>query len=182
MSTVVVERTVATPQKQRSWATVLLIAIDVLALELALFLGCVTRIALRPLFPIYLGRAQFEGLAVGILVLPVVYYIAGLYPGYGMGAVQRMKSRAYTTLTIFGVLLTWNYILEDRQWSRGVLLITAVFALTTAPALEGLFRNMLIRRGICGEPVIILGAGRTGTLIARKLKKEYGLEIGRAHV
>ncbi len=175
MSTAAIEQAIAAPPKQRAWATALLVLIDVLALELALSLGCVTRFALRPLFPITLARPQFEGLAIGVLILPIVYYGIGLYPGYGIGAVQRIRLRAYATLTIFGVLLTWNYIFEDRQWSRGVLLITVVFALTVPPALEAIFRRILIRRGICGEPVVILGAGRTGSLVARKLQKEYDL-------
>ena len=175
MSTAAVEHAIVAPAKQRSWATALLVLIDVCALELAVFLGCVARIALRTFFPITLGRAQFQGLAIGVLILPIVYHGIGLYPGYGIGAVQRIRLRVYATLTIFGVLLTWNYIFEDRQWSRGVLFLTAIFALIIPAALEALFRKTLIRRGICGEPVLILGAGRTGSLVARKLKKEYDL-------
>ncbi|HZS56624.1 MAG TPA: exopolysaccharide biosynthesis polyprenyl glycosylphosphotransferase [Bryobacteraceae bacterium] len=171
------EQVVAVPLRQSSWATLWLVLIDVVALEMALFLGCLVRLALRPLLPITLARPQFEGLAIGVLILPIVFYGIGLYPGYGLGAVQRVRSRAYSTVTVFGVLLTWNYIFEERQWSRGVLLITVLFALTIPPALEALFRKMLIRRGICGEPVIILGAGRTGSLVARKLKKEYDLGL-----
>jgi Undecaprenyl-phosphate galactose phosphotransferase WbaP len=176
MSTTAIQQAaVAAPAKQRSWATALLVLIDVFALEFALVLGCLVRTGLRALYPITLNRPQYEGLAVGVLILPIVYYAVGLYPGYGIGAVQRIRLRAYATSTIFGVLLTWNYIFEDRQWSRGVLFITLLFALIIPPALEALFRKTLIRRGICGEPVVILGAGRTGSLVARKLKKEYDL-------
>ncbi len=175
MSTATLPQVAVAPPKQRSWATGLLILIDVLGLEFALLLACMARLALRPLFPITLARPQFEGLAIGVLILPIVYSAIGLYPGYGVGAVQRIRLRAYATMTIFGALLTWNYIFEDRQWSRGVLLITVVFALIIPPAMEALCRRTLIRRGICGEPVIILGAGRTGTLVARKLKKEFDL-------
>ncbi|MBV8897359.1 MAG: sugar transferase, partial [Acidobacteriaceae bacterium] len=175
MSTTAIDQAVAAPLRQRSWGTALLVLIDIFALEFALLLGCLARISVRMLYPISLYRPQYEGLAVGILTLPLVYYAVGLYPGYGTGAVQRIRLRAYATFTIFGVLLTWNYIFEDRQWSRGVLFLTLVFALIIPPAIEALFRKTLIRRGICGEPVIIMGAGRTGSLVARKLKKEYDL-------
>ena len=175
MSTTAIDQTVAAPVRQRSWGTALLVLIDVFALEFALLLGCLARISVRTLYPISLYRPQYEGLAVGVLTLPLVYYAVGLYPGYGTGAVQRIRLRAYATFTIFGVLLTWNYIFEDRQWSRGVLFLTLVFALIIPPAIEALFRKTLIRRGVCGEPVIIMGAGRTGSLVARKLKKEYDL-------
>lgn len=175
MSTAAVQQAIAAPARQRYWPTALLVLVDVLALELALFIACVVRLALRSVSPISLARPQFEGLAIGVLILPVVYYFLGVYPGYGIGAVQRIRLRVYAALIIFGVLLTWNYIFADRQWSRGVMLLTAIFALAILPAVETLCRNALLRRGICGEAVVILGAGRTGSLLARKLKKQYDL-------
>jgi FlaA1/EpsC-like NDP-sugar epimerase len=149
--------------------------IDILALEAALLFGCLARLSLHTVFPISLGVSQYVGLAGGILTLPLAYYYMGLYPGYGMGAVQRLRVRSYTTIFVFGVLLTWRYIFEDPRWSRGVLLVTALFALVIPPALEGLLRKNLITRGVCGEPVVILGAGRTGALLVRRLEQEFDL-------
>lgn len=176
MSAAAAEQVIALSEiKQRSWATVAVVMIDVLALELSLSLACLVRLFFSSLFPITLGAPQYEGLALGVLILPVAYYCVGLYPGYGIGAVQRLRSRSYTTLFVFGALLTWNYIFEDRQWSRGVLLVTALFALLIPPALEALLRKNLIARGVCGEPVVILGGGTTGALVARTLQREFDL-------
>lgn len=176
MSAATAPQAVVVPEvKQRSWATFAIVMIDVFALELALFLGCVTRQALATLFPISLGLPQYGGLALGILTLPLAYFAAGLYPGYGVGAVQRLRSRVYATLFVFGVLLTWNYIFAERQWSRGVLFSTMVFALFIPPLLERLLRKRLIARGVCGEPVVILGGGKTGSLVARTLQQQYDL-------
>ena len=161
--------------KQRSWATFAIVMIDVLALELALFLGCITRQSFATIFPITLGVQQYAGLAIGVLTLPLAYLAAGLYPGYGMGAVQRLRARFYATLFVFAVLLTWNYIFEERQWSRGVLLSTMFFALFIPLLLERLLRKRLIAGGVCGQPVVILGAGKTGSLVARTLQHEYDL-------
>lgn len=161
--------------KQRSWATFAIVMIDVLGLELALSLGCIARQALASFFPIALGAPQYAGLAVGVLILPLAYLAAGLYPGYGVGAVQRLRARVYATLFVFAVLLTWDYIFEERQWSRGVLLSTMFFALFVPQLLERLLRKRLIARGVCGQPVVILGAGKTGTLVARTLLREYDL-------
>ncbi len=166
---------VAREVKQRSWATFSIVMIDVLALELALFLGCVTRQSFAGLFPISLGPPQYAGLAVGVLTLPLAYFAAGLYPGYGMGAVQRLRARVYATLFVFSILLTWNYIFEERQWSRGVLLITLLFALIIPTVLERLLRKKLIERGVCGQPVLILGGGKTGALVAKTLQQENDL-------
>ncbi|MGA8027671.1 MAG: exopolysaccharide biosynthesis polyprenyl glycosylphosphotransferase, partial [Bryobacteraceae bacterium] len=176
MSAAAAQRVIVIPEaKQRSWATLAIVAIDILALELALLFGCLVRILLQAWVPIGLGRPQYEGLALGILTLPLIYYWVGLYPGYGMGAVQRLRTRVYATFTVFVVLLVWNYVFQDRQWSRGVLLSTLVFALILPPAMEALARKVLIARGVFGLPVIILGAGETGALVAGKLRRQSEL-------
>ena len=163
MSAAAAEQILVLPEvKQRSWATAAIVLIDVVALELALLLGCMARYYLHSIFPIALARAQYQGLALGVLTLPLAYYWMGLYPGYGMGAVQRIRGRVYATFSVFVVLLTWNYAFQDHQWSRGVLLLTMFFALILAPALEAPLRKFLIARGICGVPMLVLGGGSTG--------------------
>jgi Undecaprenyl-phosphate galactose phosphotransferase WbaP len=176
MSAAATERLLIVPQvKQRSWATFAIISIDILALELSLLFGCLARYFLHSVFPIGLGAPQYQGLALGVLTLPLAYYWVGLYPGYGVGAVQRMRARVYATCTVFMLLLAWNYAFQDRQWSRGVLLLTMFFALILAPALESKFRNALVARGICGVPIVVLGGGQTGSLVVRTLLRERGL-------
>jgi Undecaprenyl-phosphate galactose phosphotransferase WbaP len=169
-------RTLEIPQiPQRSWATPAIVLIDVVALEVSLLLACLVRYFLHSLFPIGLEAPQYLGLAVGVLTLPLAYYWVGLYPGYGMGAVQRIRGRVYATFTVFCVLLIWNYSFHDHQWSRGVLVFTMFFALILAPALESPLRKAMIVRGICGVPVVILGAGTTGTSVVKALRKERDL-------
>ncbi len=178
MSAAAAERIFVLPQvKQRSWATAAIVFTDVIALELSLFLACLLRYFLHAIFPITLGPAQYEGLAFGVLTLPLAYYWMGLYPGYGLGAVQRIRGRANATFVVFVVLLTWNYAFQDHQWSRGVLLFTMFFALILAPALEAPLRKVLIARGICGVPVVVLGAGSTGAMVVKTLKRESDLGL-----
>ena len=108
-------------QTRQPLASLSLIAVDVLTLELALMLGCLTRLLAYPLFPVGLGLKQFAGPAVGILLLPMVYYWAGLYPGFGLGAVLRLRARVWATALIFLGLLLWNYLFEDREWSSRMM-------------------------------------------------------------
>jgi len=176
MSAAAADHTLVLPDvNQRSLATVAIVTIDVMALELALLLGCVVRYFLHSIFPIGLESPQYRGLALGVLTLPLAYYWIGLYPGYGIGAVQRIRGRFYATLTIFIVLLGWNYSIQDRQWSRGVLLLTMFFALILVPALEAPLRKALVARGICGVPLVVLGAGSTGALVIETLQRESDL-------
>lgn len=176
MSAAAVQQSVAAPHgKQRSWAGFAIVMADILALEIALSMGCIARYLLHSVFPIHLGAPQYQGLALAVLILPLAYYWVGVYPGYGMGAVQRIRARVYATFTVFMVLLTWNYAFQDRQWSRGVLVLTMLFALVLTPASEALLRKFFIARGLCGAPALILGAGQTGMLVARTLQKERDL-------
>jgi FlaA1/EpsC-like NDP-sugar epimerase len=138
-------------------------------------LGCHTRFFLHSVFPIALNAPQYQGLALGVVTLPFAYYVVGLYPGYGMGALRRIRARVYATFTVFALLVAWNYAFQDRQWSRGVLLFTLFFALILAPALEASVRKTLTARGICGVPVVILGAGRTGESVVKTLQAQKDL-------
>jgi len=176
MSAAAAEQILVLPEvKQRSWATAAIVLTDVVALELALLLGCIVRYYLHSIFPIALARPQYQGLALGVLTLPLAYYWMGLYPGYGMGAVQRIRGRVYATFIVFVVLLVWNYAFQDHQWSRGVLLLTMFFALILAPTLEAPLRRILIERGICGVPMVVLGAGSTGAMVIKSLRKQPDL-------
>jgi Undecaprenyl-phosphate galactose phosphotransferase WbaP len=177
MSAAAVQRVIASPIKQSPCGSLAIVLIDALGLELALLLGCLARFTFKALFPISLGPAQYVGLAIGVLTLPLAYASVGLYPGYGMGAVERLRGRVYTTFLVFAVLLTWNYAFEDRQWSRGVLLCTAFFALGLPSLLQSFSRKILIRYGVCGLPVVILGAGKTGSLVVKKLKSDQDLGL-----
>lgn len=159
------------------WATPFVVLVDAIALELALALGCLSRLALHSYFSSVIGRQQYEGLSLGVLTLPLAYYWAGLYPAYGVGGVQRLRKRVYATLLVFSVLLVWNRIYQNSEWSRGVLLCTMAFALLIPPALESLTRKLLTRAGLSGVPVVVLGAGKTGESVVRRLKKDSDLGL-----
>jgi Undecaprenyl-phosphate galactose phosphotransferase WbaP len=156
--------------KRRFFGTVPVVLTDVLALELAVFFGCLTRLAFNAWLPITMGTRQYAGVALGVLILPVAYYWVGLYPGYAMNAVQHLRGRVLSTFMVFSVLIAWDYTFEHREWSRGVILSTMIFALIVPPLLQSLFRKLLIRSGVGTVPVLVLGGGDTGRLLVRKLQ------------
>src|ERR1700742_3025178 len=141
------------------WTTVVVVMIDVIALQASLLCGYVIRLLFHSLLPIRLAPAQLLGPAAGLLMLPFAYYWAGLYPGYGLSPVQRLRLRTYATFTIFAMLLAWNYLFEDRNWSCGVILGTMLFALVLPAFLQSLVVKALTKRSLFGAPVIVLGAG-----------------------
>ncbi len=146
-----------------------MVAADVFALELSVALGALLRILLSRFFPNDIGTAQYLPLALGVLPVCAMFFWLGVYPGYRLGVVARLRARIYTTVAVFTCLLAWNYIFEESQWSRGVLLCTAAFALVLPSLIEAVVRSYLLRSGVCGVPVVILGAGDTGSLVARNM-------------
>lgn len=163
--------------KRRSFGSVALVLTDVLALELATLLGCLTRVALSAWWPISIGTPQYSGIALGVLTLPLAYYWMGVYPGYATNPVQLLRGRVLATLMVFSVLFAWDYTFEHRQWSRGVIVSTMLFALVLPPLFQSLFRNVVMRTGLGTVPVLVLGAGITGRLVIRNLRKQPGLGL-----
>jgi len=149
-----------------------LVFADLLALEASLLLGY----AFRELFSLWLpAKVPLEALFPVALALPLFtlgFALAGLYPGYGLPAVERMRRRVQVTLLLFLALIAWNWLFAQEGWSRSVLLLAMGFALVLVPLGEVLAREVLARLGLWGVPVLILGAGKTGALVVRKLKED----------
>ena len=152
-----------------SWA---LFGFDIVALETAFLLGLAVRHLVAPWLVYSVGVAQYFGVAVAILLLPMVNYQLGLYPGFLLGPVERLRRRTLATFAVFAVLVAWDNIVERGILSRGVLLATFLFAVVLPPVLESAVRRWLIRRKRWGVPVVMLGAGETGIAVARTLLGE----------
>lgn len=161
--------------KERKWVSWLLLLGDVTALQGALLLGYLLRLVLLAWWPMHhLGAAQFRGLALGLLFIPAGYQMASLYPGYGLGPVEKLRGRLKVTFVVFGGLIIWDYLVQHGSWSRGILLVTAAFALVLPPLVESGLVFLLLRFKSWGTPVVVLGATRTGVdLVERLRRKRY---------
>ena len=169
---------IATPSFQAAnWTSWAILAADVVALEAALALGLGVRRMLAPWFTAAIGVEQYFAVAVGILLLPIVHYQLGIYPGYLLGPVERLRRRTLATLAVFGGLVAWDNIVARGVLSRGVLLATLVFALVLPLLAESLARRILVSRKRWGVPVVMLGAGPTGRLIVQTLFSEPQLGL-----
>jgi Undecaprenyl-phosphate galactose phosphotransferase WbaP len=171
-------RVVAVESSQSvAWVPWAIFAIDVVALEAALGLGLGVRWMLSSFLSASIGVEQYFAVAVGILLLPMVHYQLGIYPGYLLGPVERLRRRTLATLAVFGGLVAWDNIVARGVLSRGVLLATFAFALVLPPLAESLARKALVARKRWGIPVVMLGAGSAGRMVARTLLKEPQLGL-----
>jgi Undecaprenyl-phosphate galactose phosphotransferase WbaP len=155
----------------REWrpAWLIILLADVLALELCVLLGTLTRLALQPLWPIAIDTAQFASIAIGILALPVALHFMGMYPGYGISPILRLRQRIMASFVLFGLLIAWNYLERSDALSRGILIATMCYALIIPFIVEALTRKLLIRLRLWGQPAVILGANETASNIVKLL-------------
>lgn len=172
----------AAPAKSISSGTVriaiLVFVADLIALQLALLLGVEARTLLAPWFPISISPAQYWGLAQAVLVATPIYALFDLYPGYAMSGIERFRRRVLATSALFVLLLLVDHLhTRDVAWSRGALLCVLVAALPTVLLADRLLRAALVRLGAWGKPVLLLGAGRTGSLVARRLHEKPRLGL-----
>ncbi len=151
------------------WTPWVVAAADAAALEAAFLAGLTLRRMLGNWFTAGIGPGQYGAVAVAILLLPLIHYQLGLYPGYLLGPVERLRRRTLATLAVFGGLVAWDNIVERGVLSRGVLLATLVFALILPPLVETLVRAALVRARRWGMRVLMIGAGETGRAVARTL-------------
>ena len=165
------------PFRQRRWVPAVMFLADVAAFQLAVYLGWLTRIGLERWFPDQIGVAQLQAISGAALLFPVVQALRRAYPSYGTGPVARLRERSYATLLFFGALILWDYLAYDGRWSRGVMVIAPVFALILGPLIEALMREVLVRSETWGQPVVILGAARTGALVTRLLQENRGVGL-----
>ncbi len=153
---------------------------DVLAMQMSLLMGFWLRWGLDAFgrmteFKILTGglrRGEYGALAIGMMVLPIAYWVQGLYPGYGLNPVERLRRRIYTVGLVFAMLLAWDYAVLKADPSRGVLMLTFVFAAVLGPVIEAVVRTCLRSAGAWGMPVVVLGAAKTGKMVTRVLQRE----------
>jgi Undecaprenyl-phosphate galactose phosphotransferase WbaP len=160
-----------------AWVPWAICAADVMALEAAFILGLGVRRFLGNWLTAGIGPTQYLGVAAGLLLLPLVHYQIGLYPGYLLGPVERLRRRTLATLAVFGGLVAWDSLVARGVLSRGVLLATLMFALLLPPISETVVRAALIRRRKWGMPVVMLGCGGAGRALARTLLNQPDLGL-----
>ena len=147
----------------------ILLAGDLLILQLGVLFGTLVRAHLIVWFPIGIGTEVFLGANAALIVLPIGYWLANLYPGYGQTGVERLRSRVMVTVLLFATLLLYDHLAQSGQWSRGILVTAALFALIAIPIWDSLARHILIRHRLWGMPVAIWGQPERRETVVRSL-------------
>lgn len=115
------------------------------------------RLALAVVWPIQLNAGQIASVVLGLMLLPVGYWLMGLYPGYGVGPVDRLRRSVRLNFVVFCVVMTWMAFYGGWQPSRGAMLIGLILITAAMPLTSAGLRMILRRKGMWGRPVVVVG-------------------------
>jgi Undecaprenyl-phosphate galactose phosphotransferase WbaP len=152
-------------QRSRIFLNACLIAAgDVFALTLGVWLVFEARGAL-------VGDHTIPKLAT--VVLPAWLasaWLEGLFPGWGLSPVEQVRRTTRAVLIAFLLSTTVLYFTNaGNGWARIALLLSGVLALLSVLLVRWAMRRVLLRFGVWGEEVVVLGAGVTGATLVKNL-------------
>ena len=162
-------------RREYPWVKWAKIGVDILALQFSLYLGFLLRQIFSPWFPVRISIRDYHTLILGMLLVPVCYWLVGLYPGYGLTGVERLRRRVSATFIFLVLFISWDFLVNHAEKSRGILLFSFVFALVIPPVMQAMARSVLIPLNCWGTPVVVLGAARTGQYVVQSLIKNPDL-------
>ena len=106
-----------------------------------------------------------------LLLWPLMYLREGLYPGYGITAVQGLKKQIigafYVGFITLGIsLFLGKFILLPITFTA----LATLFGMVLSPLLKYSIKQLLYKLNLWGCPVVIIGANQTGVLMAEVMK------------
>ncbi|MEO1095910.1 MAG: undecaprenyl-phosphate galactose phosphotransferase WbaP [Cyanobacteria bacterium J06638_28] len=113
---------------------------------------------------------------LGILI--VIHSAANLYPSVGLSPVEELR-RVCLSTTLFYMTLGAVIFLtrEGTTYSRGIFLMVWPLSMFSIWLSRIVMRKIFAHHAWWGFPVLILGAGKTGELVVRTLKRQPGLGL-----
>ena len=159
------------PLRRLACMTLLLIT-DAVALLAAASLG----------YLLWAGPVVHQPPSLYVSLLPLLclflagYATAGLYPGFGVGAVETLRRFARSTSFVFLTLAAATFVLKlPSYYSRMAFTIAWGASLFSVPLLRFLVLSLVTRFRWWGEPTVLVGTGRWMAQTTRSLKNALSL-------
>jgi len=120
----------------------------------------------------------FPLIPIMFLLFPIVYYIRGLYPGFGLDVIEELRALTYSTTGVYAVLATLTFLVKDTwDYSRLAFILSWGISIVLIPLGRAFIRNRFGKKDWWGIPVIIIGAGQAGEKVIKSLQKHYNLGL-----
>ena len=127
------------------------------------------------------GHGPLSWIALASMAPNVVVWVGlraalGLYPGYGLNPIEELRRQTFAlfaTLTITTVFALASQV--SGSLSRVLLFAWTLGLLVLAPVARYFVKRTLMKLGIWGKPVVVLGAQQAGAHVLRVLRLEWQL-------
>ena len=127
------------------------------------------------------GRGPLSGAMIsGIIPVLAVWIglraLLGLYPGYGLDEAEQLRRQTYALFSALAITSVFAVASQTGDSvSRLLLLGSFLGLLVAAPPVRHLAKLGLIRAGVWGKPVIVLGDRANGARLVNLLRRERHL-------
>ena len=106
-----------------------------------------------------------------LLLWPLMYLHEGLYPGYGITAIQHLRKQVVGTFYVGFIILGISLFVSEFILLPVIFTVLATaIGMVISPVLKHLTKRGLSSLGLWGSPVVIIGANSTGKLVAEVMK------------
>jgi len=113
-----------------------------------------------------------------MILFPIAYFIRGLYPGFGMDAIEELRTLSYSTTAVYAVLATMTFLVKDTwDYSRMAFVLSWLISLLTVPLGRSFIKNRYANKDWWGIPVLIIGAGKAAEKVIKSLQKHYQIGL-----
>lgn len=149
-----------------------LLSVDCLALLLsgALAYLCWAKVVRGQPVEVYLVLLQL------LPLFPLAYASSGLYPGFGLGAVELLRRLTLMSGLIFLVLASFSFVLRiPHHYSRMSFALAIVLVLILAPTARLAALSLAKRWSWWREPVVIVGTGDLAETTIQSLESALSL-------
>ena len=127
------------------------------------------------------GNGQLSWLSLATIVPNMIVWIGlraalGLYPGYGLTQVESLRRQTYALLATMAIITGLAFASQvGDMLSRVLVLAWCLGLLVLGPMTRYLAMRTMMKGGLWGKPVVILGAQETGRHVVRSLRREWQL-------
>ncbi len=127
------------------------------------------------------GSEPLSEVAVASALPNVVVWVGlraslGLYPGYGLDPVEELRRQTFALLATLAITLVFAFASHlGDSFSRLLLGVWSLELLLVAPIARYFAKQALMRVGLWGKPVVVLGTHEAGTRVVKVLQREWQL-------
>ncbi|MDQ3509767.1 MAG: undecaprenyl-phosphate galactose phosphotransferase WbaP [Actinomycetota bacterium] len=124
---------------------------------------------------------EVSGVALAAVLSSVALWLGlraalGLYPGYGLDAVEKLRRHTYSVFVALAILALFALGFQVGDLiSRLLLGVSFLGLIFFAPVVRHGLSSMLRRIGLWGRPVIVLSYKDTGVKFVELMRQEWGL-------